>query len=110
MAIPTTQSRFLNDIVKAITDSGYIATVDYNFSNTGKLSIQDPAVIGELGSVGFNFQSDYVTFDITILGDRLLSQPPRKGYFDFYIKHTDIAGYKNFRSRLVSALETMLVA
>jgi hypothetical protein len=94
------QKKVLNNIKALIEARGLEALDCPNFSNTGHISIQHPAEVGELAKVGYNFQNDRYTLTITVLGERIPSQPGRADYFDFYLMFTDADGYKRFRSVL----------
>lgn len=77
------------------------------WANTGKLSFQHPQQVGELLSVGYEFQSDTMTFTITVGARRVLSQFPREGYYDFYMRHQSIAEFNTFVAKLEAELKPL---
>lgn len=101
------QKKALHDIMRTIAAAGYEAIVCYDWANMGHVSIQLPDEVGEIGSVRFDFQNGWSTmkFEITMNGIKVMSQPPRSGYYDFYMKYTDIEAYKRFKATLTDVLE-----
>ena len=93
------QDKVIKDLCKVIEGQGFEPVVMMGYSNTGRISVQEPNEIGELASIGFNFQNGAGTmnFNITVQMHQIPSQPGRKDYFDFYINYTDRASYKRFR-------------
>lgn len=99
------QDKVLKDIVGVIEGCGLEALMCPAYANTGRISLQQKNEIGEYGYVSYNFQSSWgtMTFSISIGGKKVLSQPPRLNYHDFYMKYSEINNYKNFRKVLTSS-------
>lgn len=96
--------------LKALAESLGLEVIDRpQWANNGSLSIQFPDEIGELASVGYDFQDTWgtMTFTLTVKGKRLPSQPGRPDYFDFYIQYTAADDFRYFRNRLQQALSTL---
>lgn len=100
------QEKVLADIISVIEDTGFEAVTCPKWANTGRISIQQKGEIGEHGSVSYDFQSSWstMTFSITIDNNKVLSQPPRLGYFDFYMDYSRADSYRNFRKVLFSSV------
>jgi hypothetical protein len=100
------QEKVLADIISVIEDNGFEAVTCPNWANTGRISIQQKGEIGEHGSVSYDFQNAWgnMTFSIAIQSKKVLSQPPRLGYFDFYMDYSSADSYRNFRKVLFSSL------
>jgi len=107
----STQSRILNDLSHLIRQSGFEVEIEKNWANTGFLAIFKEG-FSLVGSVDFNFQSSWktMTFGITIGDKKVLSQPPRQGYYDFHMDYSATSEYKNFRSVLESELKKLTVS
>ncbi len=100
------QDKVLSDIAKTIENCGLEAIVCPTYANTGRVSIQQKGEIGEYGYISYNFQNSWgtMTFSISINGKKVLSQPPRLDYHDFYMEYSEISSYNNFRKVLVSSV------
>ena len=99
------QSKTLNIINSMIEKYGFESIKVSEYANTGKLSIQKSNRFGELGKITYDFQSDTLTLSITIGNKQIMSQPPRKDYFAFYMRHSDVRAFENFLSSLESELK-----
>jgi len=101
------QTRILKDLMDLISQCGFESEQERNWANTGSLMILKGIEV--FGSVSYEFQSSWKTmkFDITIGREKLLSQPPRPAYHDFYMKYSETDQYKNFRNRLESELKRL---
>jgi len=100
------QDKVLADIISVIEGAGLEAVTCPTWSNTGDISIQKEGEICEYGAISYNFQNQWktMTFSITIQDKKILSQPPRLDYFDFYMQYSEADSYRNFRKVLFSAL------
>ncbi len=103
----TIQEKVLANIINLIEATGYQALVEGMYSNTGRISIQHPDRIQELGKVGYNFQCETVTLWIKIGKTDILSQPPRTGYYDFLMRYDGDEYGKTFRPALIEALKKL---
>ena len=100
------QDKVLADIISVIEDAGLEAINCPVYANTGRISVQRKGEVGEYGSVGYDFQNSWgnMTFSIAIQSKKVLSQPPRLGYFDFYMDYSSADSYRNFRKVLFSSV------
>jgi hypothetical protein len=94
------QSKVLADIEKVIESHGFECINVRAWANTGKMSIQMTDEVGELGYVSYDFQDTTMKFEIYIEGRGVPSQPGRSGYYTWYLKHEERAGYQQFRKAL----------
>jgi len=101
------QTKTLGVITDLAPKYGLEALKVSQWANTGKLSFQHPQQVGELLSVGYEFQSDTMTFTITVGQRRVLSQPPRQGYHDFYMRHQNVGEFTAFVARLEAELKAV---
>lgn len=101
------QSKTLNIISSIIEKYGFQALKVSEYSNTGKLSIQNNNSFGELGKITYDFQSDTLTLGITIGNKQIMSQPPRQDYFSFYMKYSEVKAFEHFLSSLEAELKKL---
>lgn len=106
----STQTRILADLTKTIEAHGLEVENDRDWANTGRLSIYDG--IENVADVSYEFSRSWKTmkFSITVGDKKVLSQPPRQDYHDFYMEYSATSEYKNFRSVLESELKKLTVS
>lgn len=101
----TMQQKALAMIEAMIVKHGYEPVQSAGYANTGTIGIQDPTNIGNIGSVEYDFQSNSVTFRLNAWNERILSQPPRQGYYDFLIYYNKHEAFDNFFARLDETIQ-----
>ena len=78
------------------------------FANGGVIGVQAADFPVNIGEVGFGFQPGTMNFTLTfndgVAMREIPSQPGRADYFDFYMKHSDIAAYVVFFNALTAQL------
>ena len=105
----TMQQKYLKRVETLAEDNGYEAVQVADYGNTGTIYIQQENSVSSDAEVYYNFQSGTVTFTITIRGIKMPSQPPREGYFDFYMNYSDNNAVNNFFKRLSRLLNDIKV-
>lgn len=101
------QKKVLAQITMIIEQLGFEVINKKEWANTGRLSIQKLNEFGELGKVRYDFQSDSIMLSIEINGQKLLSQPPRLNYYDFYFSYSDVAVFNRFVNTLKDGLSKL---
>ena len=102
------QKKILGIISRQITDAGFEAIYKSHWANAGAIYVEHAGQFGTKVKVTYNFQNNYFTLAIwRCAGDRdtgVPSQPGRAGYFDHYLKYSDVAGFTHFQLQLATEL------
>jgi hypothetical protein len=106
------QKKVLGIITQAIVDNGLDPVHRGRFANTGSVGIQLSTKPVDIALVNYDFQDGTMKFSIYVKSSTgamvgVQSQPPRKDYFDFYLKYEDERGYDRFHTTLMQELKKL---
>ena len=103
------QKKILGIVRDQIKRAG-LETVDKpQWANTGAIHIEVPGAFGSKAKVVYSFQDSTFTLSIYLTKDGrevgVPSQPPRQGYFDFYMKYSEESLFAQFQRTLQETLD-----
>ena len=105
----TMQQKYLERLEKIAEFNGFEAVQVAAYGNIGTVFIQTKDSVATEAEVHYNFQTGTVTFTLTVRGNKVLSQPPREGYFDFYMNYSDVHAVNKFFTTVSRYLDDIKV-
>ena len=103
----TMQQKLLERIERAITDVDFEAVQDAHYGNTGVIHVQDKKFYATMMEISYGFHNTNCKFTLTVKGEKIMSQPPRPDYFDFYQEYSDAICLSNFFEALNKGLKSL---
>lgn len=102
------QDKVLADLALCVEEAGFEPVLALHHSNAGHISVQRKMdTVAVYGRIVFGFDYPNFTFSIHVDGQPVLSQPPRKGYYNFYMRDDERDKYAHFRGVLIAQLGHM---